>query len=219
MCLFLLPGRSYKNNILDFSAAGGDDKHMNDYQEIYNEAVSMFAAATGETMTPEFPSSENSNILMTLTETEQGRRQAKHAILHELARQYLHEREQIEFEPEDTFIATGHAIWSEVSAELLARAIDEDGVPVMLYEMDLSEVPAEAGPQEMARYAIEILTSYEGRTATEWEKLREEMQRLGLPQDKIIRILFDRIKSGDWDVDELWLGSLGAAYYIENGLR
>ena len=45
------------------------------------------------------------------------------------------------------------------------------------------------------------------------------MQRLGLPQDKIIRILFDRIKSGDWDVDELWLGSLGAAYYIENGLR
>ena len=89
----------------------------------------------------------------------------------------------------------------------------------MLYEMDLAEVPAEAGPQEMARYAIEILTSYEGRTATEWEKLREEMQRLGLPQNKMIRILFDRIKSGDWDVDELWLGSLGAAYYIENGLR
>ena len=54
MCLFLwAEGHRYKNNILDFSAAGSDDKHMVGYQEIYNEAVSMFAAATGEIMTPE----------------------------------------------------------------------------------------------------------------------------------------------------------------------
>ena len=210
--------RIYKNNILDFFVAGGDYKHMNDYQEIYNEAVSMFAAATGETMTTESPFDEGENGSVIRLGTENERKQAIHAILHELARQYLREREQIEFEPDDTFIATGYAIWSEVSAELLARAIEEDGVPVMLYEMALAEVPGEAGPQEMARYAVEILTSYEGRTDREWQKLHEEMQRLGLPQEKMIHILFDRIKSGDWDVDELWLSRLGAAYYIEKGL-
>ena len=257
MCLFLwAEGHRYKNNILDFSAAGSDDKHMVDYQEIYNEAVSMFAAATGETMKPELLFIDKftdlklisdvmkrnripqagvdlkhfeeldaellfggiGNVLVIRTDTGSDRQQLIHAILHQLARLYLRGREQIEFEPDDTFISVGHAIWSEVSAQLLARAIDDDGVPVMLYETDLIKILGDASPQNLAGYAVEILASYEGRTAKEWPRLQEEMQRLDLPQEKLIRILFEKIKSGDWDVDELWLGKLGAAYYIEKGL-
>ena len=168
---------------------------MVDYQEIYDEAVSMFAAATGEIMTPELLFIDKftdlklisdvmkrnripqagvdlkhfeeldaellfggtGNVLVIRTDTGSDRQQLIHAILHELARLYLRGREQIEFEPNDTFISVGHAIWSEVSAQLLARALDDDGVPAMLYETDLIKILGDASPQNLAGYAVEIL--------------------------------------------------------------
>ncbi|MBQ9015966.1 MAG: hypothetical protein IJ109_07555 [Firmicutes bacterium] len=232
---------------------------MKDYTEIYNEAASVFAQATGAKLTPELlfidqftdlkviedalkrnqvPIAdidlahfdglqaealfgEIGNVLAIRIDAEGSRQELIHAILHELARQLLHERETVEFTEDDAFIAAGYEIWSEFAAEMLARAINVEniGVPMMLYELDPAKFLEEAQLRGFARYAVEVCSSFEGRTAKGWPDLAKEMQAQNLPMQKIVRTLFGRIKTGNWDIDEPWLGRLGADCYIEYGLK
>ena len=158
-----------------------------------------------------------------------------HVLLHELAHIYcLHnELDGASFyntycegytdnSIEDGQINAGYGVWRECIAEIIARELDDnwdiltlETIKPMLAQFQQELVP-NSGKFAMSQILVEVMTSVEVETTTEWETAKKRIEKLGLfnlPSEMaLMELIFKQLRGPLIAIEVDFISKVGFLY-------